>query len=113
MVQMIRLTIRSLNCHDITTITSELIHKTLNDFKNPLFSHVTAGGKGSQAGILIGEQILEINGNSTKDLVHVAAQKLIKSTGDTLTLTLDKSSGSSPVTSTTSSITQQPAKGND
>ena len=111
MVQMIRLTIRSLSCHDITIITSELIHlKTLNDLT---FSHVTAGGKGSQAGILIGEQILEINGNSTKDLVHVAAQKLIKSTGDTLTLTLDKSSGSSPVTSTTSSITQQPAKGND
>ena len=78
-----------------------------------LLSHVTAGGKGSQAGIIIGEQILEINGNSTKDLVHVAAQKLIKSTGQTLTLTLDKSTGSSPVTPATSSITQQPAKGID
>jgi hypothetical protein len=81
------------------------------DFSMPLsISHVTAGGKGSQAGIIIGEQILEINGNSTKDLVHVAAQKLIKSTGQTLTLTLNKSTGSSPVTSTTSSTTQQPAK---
>ena len=81
--------------------------------KWPLLSHVTAGGKGSQAGIIIGEHILEINGNSTKDLVHVAAQKLIKSTGQTLTLTLDKSTGSSPVTPTTSSIAQQPAKGID
>ena len=75
---------------------------------------MTAGGKGHQAGILIGEQILEINGSSTKDLVHVAAQKLIKSTGQTLTLTLDKSTGSNQVTPvSTTTITQQNAKGND
>ena len=43
-----------------------------------LFSRVTAGGKGAQAGIKMGEQIVAINGSSTADLVHVAAQKLIK-----------------------------------
>lgn len=58
-----------------------------------LFSRVTAGGKGAQAGIKMGEQIVAINGSSTADLVHVAAQKLIKNTGLNLELTLNRSKG--------------------
>ena len=54
---------------------------------------MTAGGKGAQAGIKMGEQIVAINGSSTADLVHVAAQKLIKSTGLNLELTLNRSNG--------------------
>lgn len=60
-----------------------------------LFSRVTAGGKGSQAGIKMGEQIVEINGQATADLVHVAAQKLIKNTGVNLELTLNRSAATS------------------
>ena len=58
-------------------------------------SRVTAGGKGFQAGIKMGEQIVAINGQSTVDLVHVAAQKLIKNTGHNLELTLNRSSDTS------------------
>jgi len=66
------------------------------DFSTPLsISRVTAGGKGFQAGIKMGEQIVEINGQSTVELVHVAAQKLIKNTEHTLELTLNRSSDTS------------------
>ena len=71
-----------------------------------MFSYVASAGKGQNAGIKIGEQILEINGTITKDLVHVAAQKLIKNTGDALTLTLEK-------TGTSSSISTASARGNE
>ena len=54
---------------------------------------MNAGGKGAEAGILVGENILEINGQSTQGLFHVAAQKLIKNTGFNLILTLDRSTG--------------------
>jgi hypothetical protein len=64
------------------------------DFNSPLaISRVNDGGKGHQAGILVGETIVEINGTTTKDLYHVAAQKLIKNTGFNLTLTLDRKTG--------------------
>ena len=39
----------------------------------------------------MGEQIVEINSQATVDLVHVAAQKLIKNTGLNLELTLNRS----------------------
>ena len=61
---------------------------------------MNAGGKGHSAGILVGETILEINGSSIKDLVHVAAQKLIKNTGFNLTLTLDRSTGKADIAPT-------------
>lgn len=68
------------------------------DFNSPLaISRVNDGGKGHQAGILVGETIQEINGTVTKDLVHVAAQKLIKNTGFNLTLTLDRKTGKSDI----------------
>jgi len=68
------------------------------DFSTPLsISRVTGGGKGSQAGIKMGEQIVAINGQATSDLVHVAAQKLIKNTGVNLELTLNRSAATSKV----------------
>lgn len=49
------------------------------------------GGKGDLAGILENEDILEINGKDTCGMVHLIAQKLIKNTGFSLNLILDKS----------------------
>ena len=43
----------------------------------------------------MGEQIVAINGQATSDLVHVAAQKLIKNTGVNLELTLNRSAATS------------------
>jgi len=78
------------------------------DFSTPLsISRVTAGGKGAQAGIKMGEQIVAINGSSTADLVHVAAQKLIKNTGLNLELTLNRSKGVTNNTTTQPTTTIQ------
>ena len=69
-----------------------------------MISHVTPNGKGHQANIKIGEKITEINGNPTKELIHVMAQKMIKNTGQTLTLTLEGTAPASSTTTTTTSI---------
>lgn len=62
------------------------------DFNTPLsISRVNDGGKAHLVGLLTGETITEINGNPTAGQVHVSCQKLIKNTGTTLSLTIDRS----------------------
>jgi len=56
-----------------------------------VISGVVKGGKGEIGGIAEGETILEINGNDTSNMPHFLAQKLIKNTGFSLNLILDKS----------------------
>jgi hypothetical protein len=74
-----------------------------------LISHVTPNGKGHQANIKIGEKITEINGNPTKELIHVMAQKMIKNTGQTLTLTLEGTAPPSSITTSAAKVTKQSA----
>ena len=85
------------------------------EYKAPLsISGVTQNGKAHNAGIKINEGklvkisvfdlnnttlgastvILQINGKEASLLTHTEAQRLIKSTGFSLNLTLDKSTGS-------------------
>nr|AAS21353.1 enigma protein-like protein [Oikopleura dioica] len=65
------------------------------EYKSPLsISGVTRNGKAHNAGIKLNEVILKINGKEASLLTHTEAQRLIKNTGFSLNLTLDKSTGS-------------------
>ncbi|CBY20152.1 unnamed protein product [Oikopleura dioica] len=65
------------------------------EYKSPLsISGVTRNGKANNAGIKLNEVILKINGKEASLLTHTEAQRLIKNTGFSLNLTLDKSTGS-------------------
>ena len=80
-----------------------------------VLSHVTPNGKGAQANIKIGEKIISINGNPTKELIHVMAQKMIKNTGQTLTLILEGNGAamttSTPAATSATSVTAAGTKG--
>ena len=56
-------------------------------------AQVTPGSKASQAGLLVGDEIISINNHDTNELTMLDAQSLIKSTGDKLKLCIKEVEG--------------------
>lgn len=64
------------------------------EFGTPIIlNHIVLNGKAHLGGIKTGETILQINDRHATNLPHLEAQKLIKSTGFSLSLVLDRATG--------------------
>ena len=64
------------------------------------FAQITPGGKAAKGGLRFNDYILEINGDSTENLLHSDAMMLIKTTGISLVLKLSHDPPKSPQVST-------------
>ena len=64
------------------------------------FFQITPGGKAAKGGLRFNDYILEINGDTTENLLHSDAMMLIKTTGINLALKLSHDPPKSPQIST-------------
>lgn len=61
------------------------------DFNVPLsISRLTPGGKAAQAGVAVGDWVLNIDGENAGSLTHIEAQNKIRACGERLSLGLSR-----------------------
>ncbi|XP_062519289.1 PDZ and LIM domain protein 7-like [Corticium candelabrum] len=67
------------------------------EFRSPLrIAGLTPGGKASKSGLLVGDYIRSVNSIECDGLRHNEAQKLVKSAGRVLNISISRGSGPPP-----------------